>query len=98
MGGIGTIAGIATPAAGGTSTATARTTVMVTLMGKRRCLETRLKMDLVATTTTAAAVVALMGVTAVTDRVTLAISLVAMETKAIRTSSLFLVKGAFRTA
>ncbi len=82
--------GIATLAAGGTSTATARITATVTLMGRRRCLETKLKTDLVVTI---AALAALVGVTAIMDRVTLAISLVGTETKAIRTSRLLPAKG-----
>lgn len=98
--GIGMTAGIATPAAGGTSAATARTTgVVVTLTAKRKCLETKRKTGL-AVTTTAAAVVAASteAVTTTMDRVTLAISLGVTETKVIRTNSSLPTKEVSRMA
>lgn len=85
---------IATLAAGGISTATAKTAAM-TLTDKRKPLTVSPKTGLAVTT----AVEILTGVTAAMDSQTLeVVSPAATETKVIRTSSLVPTKGAFRMA
>lgn len=86
---------IATLVADGISTATTKTGGTMILMDKRNPLTVSPKTALAVTIAAEIST----GVTAVTDSQTsVAVSLAAMETRAIRTSSLVPTKGVFRMA